>query len=172
MTILAKELYDQFKVKIPLHPIGYPLVDAQSNTIPVLGEAELSLKVGDFCFQRPVLIVRNIGLKCIIGADTLLAERLVLDVEKKSLAKKSCCIVSSRESIKVAPNSEKIIRVRCKSNLSLGIFDPINKFLHPSLTEISKEGDFKVVMSNPTNYPLIVKKMKIWAIWNLCLVMD
>ena len=86
MTILREDVWKAASTKpYSLDTPGPPVVVANGETLDLLGQTTVSLKVAGVKVNHPCLVTSELTQECIIGADFLLENKCIIDLCNQAL---------------------------------------------------------------------------------------
>ncbi len=68
-----------------LKEVGHPVLAANGEELDVAGQAVLTITLGKFTVDHPVLVVRDLTQSCLLGADFLQKYHCIIDLQEKTL---------------------------------------------------------------------------------------
>ena len=137
-----------------LTPAPFHLKSASHDHISVRGMAELMIQIEGKRMLRPFCIIDSPYRRCIIGADTLSSEDLFIHAFNHSLHLQTGPVRLS-ESLTLEPYTEKLVSLKIPLDSGSGVIKncPDTPLFDDGLVKI-KHGSTKVVVQNPTNFPI------------------
>lgn len=84
-TLISDEVFRKLKNVPQLKTFGAKLSTANGGGLSVKGQAILRMKIGWKDCWRPTIIVEGLRAGCIIGADTMIAEGITVDMKKRTI---------------------------------------------------------------------------------------
>ena len=156
VTILDFKSFCKLNTRPRLSPAPYALRSATGDPIPVRGMAKLEIEIANKRMVRNVCIIESRSQKCIIGADTLLEEKLNLEMGSKAIFSSTVPVVNL-ESVSIEPHSEKVIRAKVSTMNGVGIVTSENAYMVDELVRVD-EGRSMVLVQNPSDHLLTIEK--------------
>ena len=156
VSILDFKSFCQLAVRPQLRPAPFSIKSASNTRIPVRGIAHLMITMGGRKMLRPFCIIdtKIPERKCIIGADTLLEERIPVPMSRQEENNQNP--VRLTEAITLSPFSEKLVSVKVPIDQGIGVvqaqIEPKPLF-NDSLISV-KNGTAKMVVQNLQTLPI------------------
>lgn len=129
--------------------VPFPLVGAGGERLDVVGQVKLDIEVSG-CLQPsvPILIIRHLNSKFILGADFLSANHLVLDVKRGELRENESHEVLATEEVCVPANSERTIGVKTGFGNSTIVMNSSHPFISDCIVSSSAIQRGKILVQN------------------------
>ena len=80
VTLVSRSVYSQMtpSPKLIYEEVG--LSTADGSPVKVLGKCEVDIKIKDQNMRRPIIVVECLPAECIIGMDTMISEKIHLNI--------------------------------------------------------------------------------------------
>ena len=177
VTIISEDLYYRTKTNVSkLEPPRKPVLGANNMPLDVVGETELTLRLGGIKAQHKVLVSRGLPQPVLIGIDFLMAHKCIINFDTKTVYSEGgptemvfghldkVYRITVAETVTLSPNMVADIpcEIRGVSGLDecMGVVEPSNMFserysagaLRTAVTV--KEGRIPVRVFNCLNKPI------------------
>ena len=161
VSVISNRLYSTIRNGVrtrPPPPVN--LKSANGGRIKIVGEAELNFNLGGRLIAHSFLIVEGVKTECILGADFLHQQKLILDAGKRKLYWPKRNLVSARSKMLLAPRTTKRFKVRVHG-VQAGvtgdwIFDPVHPYLVESMVSLLEPSSTWVVAENASDLPVTI----------------
>ncbi len=183
VTILRADVWKAASTKSSnqLDPPGSPVVVANGEDLSVLGRATVSLQVAGVKVEYPCLVASQLTQECIIGADFLLKNRCIIDLNNRTIhaggqtshfraegtpAPHAVCHVFFQETTVLPGNSEVQLPLSLSdsSDQGMALLEPSQKFAEKhgvliahSLTLTGTKGTLVRIL-NPSPAAVVIHK--------------
>lgn len=165
-TLISDEVFRKLKNVPQLKTFGAKLSTANGGGLSVKGQAILRMKIGWKDCWRPTIIVEGLRAGCIIGADTMIAEGITVDMKKRTikLDKKNVESWSELTCVKKQiVKSQEIAKITVKYADNIKDTNVLINGLHPFVEVIDaiysgKENLMKIYVLNTRPYEVHIEK--------------
>lgn len=163
-----------------LTPMNLSVSAANGHRLKVRGSAMLKLTIHGKPIIRPFAVVENLNTDVIVGADTMDAEHIIIDVHDRTIYRKpkntsekisSLQLASTKGTIVMQPLEEQLIKlvpdIQIPKNTDIlvnanGDLNPLYQ-ISPSLVHSDPDGTIRVVVTNPTDQTQTFQPQQISA---------
>lgn len=144
----------------PVSPSRFQLYGANGSKITVVGQTDLVFELGRSCkFKESVIVTRGITSGCILGADLLKKQGLVLDSSNNTLRRGSTNRkATARKTAQISRRSEKGIQIRTPFKDKEILFTSKHACFPPVITKTSESGFATILWQNPLEWNLQVER--------------
>ena len=117
-TLINLETYRCLTRPPPMMNYSTQLTTANGSKIKVMGQANIKFAIAGQSFNHPTVIVAGLRSPCIIGADFMEKNGVVIDMKRKKIVvnseinEKNVCRVYTKKAVKLSPGMTKDILVK------------------------------------------------------------
>lgn len=162
VSLMDHTTYSSLPLRRKLDPVDYPLMAANNTAISVIGQTKIPIQIGKTTFHRTFVIVKGIGRKCLLGADTITEEKLFVDPISKTIRLSPHTRVFSQEAMVLAPFTERTVKVKIDSVDQDYLIEPKQELDVLETCVVSTiEKKAKLLLQNRTMYPIHIHRNEI-----------
>lgn len=145
-----KEYWQFMNIKSPV------VVSAMGHKFHMRGVAQIQLQIGQDMVLHPLIVIKGLKMKAIIGDDFLRKLRAVIDYKKRQLilnAKDTEAEAAAfiRKAVQIMPHSARRVKVTIsgKPACQTGLIEPLDAWqVAEALTDTNPHGNTEVLMIN------------------------
>ena len=164
VTALDAALAKRIGLKATRGPVPFPLVGANGANITTRGYVTCPLKIRGFSCLANIILVQDLGSKCVIGADILAKENFWLHTRSSTLTKSKIQMSGLSSPYRVAKRttipamSEMLIKIRSSVTGQDVCALSETPFISPTLTKLNEKGEGYVLCQNNSPDPLVLPR--------------
>jgi hypothetical protein len=166
VTACSSQFFKKLKIRPKLERSMLSLNTASGEKLRVCGIAELRYQFGSQAFLHPTYVIDGLQQKSIIGSDAMSRQRLMIDVNRKTITKAGVPdnVATIKKKTEIPPFSE--VMVTGKTNARPGqqvLISPGHDRIHvvEAAATVTEENQLPVVLRNATNQPILLQRNEV-----------